>query len=307
MTAVVTIVVPTFRRPDSLERLLRSVLNDIEARDDVAIVVADNDVKQSAEETVKRLSDDFGRDIDYTVAPDPGVSNARNAGMARVNSRYVLFLDDDMEVRPNFVGPMLAASQSLNAAITFAPIEAVLPDGMEHMIDWIGPMFSRRIGGETRLIDEAMGTGGCLLDMDGLSLPSPIFDPALNEVGGEDDALFAAIFAQGGKSAWCSEVTALEHVPPHRSTLGYLWARQFAFGQTPSREAADRGLSGLLSVLKWMMVGAAQVGLHGLAFVGLKIANRPSAIGQFGRLAQGVGKIFWWDGLSPKFYGANAR
>lgn len=307
MTDRITIVIPTYKRPDSLERLLRSVLSDVEDMNTVDIVVADNDVTESARDTVSKLVEAYGRPINYTVAPEPGVSNARNAGMSRVSSRYVLFLDDDMEIEPGFVAPLLATSQTFKAAMTFAPIRAVLPDDLKHMTDWIGPMFSRQIGGDSRTIDEAMGTGGCLLDLKGITLPSPIFDPALNEVGGEDDALFASIFAQGGTSAWCADVTALEHVPPHRATVQYLWARQFAFGQTPSRYAADRGLSGVPSVLKWMCVGAAQSVLHGLAFLGLKLANKPSAFGQLGRLAQGVGKIFWWDGLSPKFYGSKAR
>ena len=307
MSTLVTIVVPTFRRPDSLKRLLLSILNDISARDDVTIVVADNDVAESARETVETIDKTHQAKIIYTVAPDPGVSNARNAAMAHVSSRYVLFLDDDMEVTPDFLGPLLDASRTLNAAMTFAPIKAVLPDDMENMTEWIAPLFSRQIGGDTRLIDEAMGTGGCLLDLDKFTLPSPVFDPAMNETGGEDDALFAAIFEQGGKSGWCANVTALEHVPPPRATEAYIWSRHFADGQTPARAAADRGLSGLPSILKWMAVGAVQTALHGAAFLFLKLVGKPEAVGQLGRFAQGVGKIFWWDGMSPKLYGANAR
>ena len=118
MSKLVTIVVPTFRRPDSLKRLLLSILNDISSRDDVTIVVADNDVAESARETVETIDKTHQAQLIYTVAPDPGVSNARNAGMAHVSSRYVLFLDDDMEITPNFLGPLLDASRTLNAAMT---------------------------------------------------------------------------------------------------------------------------------------------------------------------------------------------
>lgn len=56
-----------------------------------------------------------------------------------------------------------------------------------------------------------------------------------------------------------------------------------------------------------MAVGAVQTALHGAAFLFLKLVGKPEAVGQLGRFAQGVGKIFWWDGMSPKLYGANAR
>ena len=307
MSALVTIVVPTFRRPDSLKRLLLSILDDISAQDDVVIVVADNDVAESARETVETISKTHQTQIIYTVAPDPGVSNARNAGMQLVATRYVLFLDDDMEVVAPYLDPALKASTELGTSLTFIPAIAALPDGSEALSHWLAPLFSRVISGPTRIITETFGTGGCLVDLKGIELPNPVFDPAMNETGGEDDLFFRQIIRQGGKVGWCAEAKAWEHVPSHRATMRYLWVRHFAYGQTPSREAADRGIKGLLSMLKWMGVGVIQTIIRGTAFLILKIAGRPSSIGQFSKLAEGVGKIFWWDGMSPKLYGANAR
>ncbi len=304
---LLTILIPTFKRPKDLERLLLSVARDIEHRDDTVIVVADNDVARSAEETVRRMAEAHGLDIDYTVAPDPGVSNARNAGMARVRSRFVFFLDDDMSVLPGCTDTIMKTAEELGSTITFCTVQAALPEGMEPLTPWVGPLFSRECQGETRLIPGALGTGGCLLDLQGITLPSPVFDPAFNEVGGEDDAFFAAILKQGAKSGWCFEANALEHVPPHRATPRYMWRRHFAFGQTPARDAADRGLKGVPGVAKWMAVGGVQALVHGTACALLRLTGRPAYMGQWGRLAQGVGKMLWWDGLSPKLYGAQAK
>lgn len=304
---LVSIVIPTFKRPDSLARLLRSIIVDISGRSDTVIIVADNDVKRSAEKTVRDLSDKHSIDIDYTVAPDPGVSNARNAGMARVQSRYVLFLDDDMEVIPPYLDTVLKTSKTLGTALTFAPAVAALPSGSEPFERWLSPLFSRVFDGQTRVVQETLGTGGCLVDLQGITLPSPIFDPALNEVGGEDDAFFAEVISQGGTVGWCADTTAWEHVPPHRATLGYLWRRHFAFGQTPTRQAADRGVKGWLSIAKWTVIGAVQTLIHGGLYLAHSLLRHPSKIEHLGRLAQGLGKIFWWDGLSPRLYGSNAR
>lgn len=307
MSTLVTIVIPTFRRPESLKRLLLSILADISGRDDVKIVVADNDVGKSARETVEAIADAHKVEIHYTVAPDPGVSNARNAGMAHVSSRYVLFLDDDMEVVPPYLDTALKTSEELGTALTFMPAVAALPEGSEALAHWLVPLFSRVTSGPTRIITQTFGTGGCLVDLNGIDLPNPVFDPAMNETGGEDDLFFRQIIQQGGKVGYCADAKAWEHVPPHRATLNYLWVRHFAYGQTPSREAADRGLGGYLRTLIWMGVGVAQTVLHGAAYLILKLAGRPASIGQFSKMAEGLGKIFWWDGMSPKLYGANAR
>lgn len=304
---LITIVIPTFRRPDSLSRLLKSVLDDVKHRDDVRIVIADNDVNESARPTVSQVIKLTETPIVYKVAPNPGVSNARNVGMSDVKSQFVLFLDDDMEVVPPYLDPLMEAQASLKSTITFAPAIASLPDGKESWTQWLEPLFSRTFDGSTRIVTSTLGTGGCLIDLDGMSLPSPIFDPALNEVGGEDDAFFNHLIAQGGTVGWCADTKALEHVPPHRATRAYLWSRHFAFGQTPTRHAADQGPSGLFSIIKWMIVGLGQTVIYGAGFVFLSILGRPASIGFLGRLAQGVGKIFWWDTLSPRLYGNKAR
>ena len=303
-TTHISIVIPTFRRPDDLARLLASIHADIGTREDVAIIVADNDAAGSAREAVERFEAETGRAVDYAVAPEPGVSNARNNAMARVDSRFVLFLDDDMEVVPPYLDTLLATADRLGTTITFGASVAALPEASQAWAPWLAPLFSRVFDGQSRVVEDTLGTGGCLVDLQGIDLPSPVFDPALNEVGGEDDAFFAHIVAQGGRVGWCAEAHAWEHVPPHRATPSYLWKRHFAFGQTPSREAADRSPIG---VVAWMAVGAAQAALHAPLYLAKRLLGRPSHIGHLGRLAQGVGKVFWWDGLSPRLYGRKAR
>ena len=301
---MISIVIPTYKRPQDLARLLASIYADIGLREDVTIVVADNDARGSAYAAIEAFAARTGRTVDYAIEPDPGVSNARNNAMARVDSRYVLFLDDDMEVVPPYLDPLMETARALGTAITFAPAVASLPDGVERWSPWLSPLFSREFDGETRVVTDTLGTGGCLVDLQGLTLPSPVFDPALNEVGGEDDAFFNHIIALGGTVGWCAEAKAWEHVPPHRATPRYLWSRHFAFGQTPTREAADHAV---LGVVKWMGVGLVQTAVHAPLYAMHRLLGRPSAIGHLGRLAQGVGKIFWWDSLSPRLYGRKAR
>lgn len=307
--ASVSIAIPTYKRPDTLKRLLESIQADLSAsgRERVSIIVADNDPKRSAERCVLAFAGTVDCPVIYTHAPEPGVSNARNAAMAKVKSRYVMFLDDDMEVVTPYLDPIIATSQQLGTALTFAPAIAKLPKGTERLYRWLAPLFSRTLSGPTRLINETLGTGGCLVDLKGMTLPDPVFDPAMNETGGEDDVFFAAIIDQGGTVGWCADAKAWEHVPEHRATTHYLWRRHFAFGQTPTRDAAEHGLAGLPGVLKWMAVGGLQSLVHAPLYVALKVLSRPAQVHHLGRLAQGIGKIFWWDSISPRLYGQKAR
>ena len=304
MTPAISIVIPTYKRPTDLARLLGSIHADIGAREDVVLIVADNDAAGSARLAVEAFTRETGRAVDYAVESDPGVSNARNNAMARVATRYALFLDDDMEVVPPYLDTMMDTAARLATQITFGASVASLPDGVERWAPWLSPLFSRVFDGDSRVVTETLGTGGCLVDLHGFTLPQPVFDPALNEVGGEDDAFFNALIAQGARVGWCAEAKAWEHVPAHRATPRYLWSRHFAFGQTPSREAADRGVMG---VVKWMGVGAVQAAVHAPLYAALRLLGRPSHIGHLGRMAQGVGKVLWWDGLSPRLYGRKAK
>jgi succinoglycan biosynthesis protein ExoM len=165
------------------------------------------------------------------------------------------------------------------------------------------PLFSREDRGEDGLIERGIGTGNCLIDRMKVTLPTPVFNTALNQTGGEDDALFRELERQDINIAWTKSAITLEHVPASRATLKYVWRRNFAFGQTPTHEAFEKGISGWPRGIIWMCVGLAQTGISGLRYSLSKIRQRPESVYYLGRTAQGVGKIFWADKFSPKFYG----
>ena len=198
---------------------------------------------------------------------------------------------------------MMDAAQKFDAALVFGPVNAVMPDPEDPFLDHMRPLFSRESRGEDGLIERGVGTGNCFIDREKASLPSPTFDTSLNQTGGEDDALFRQLEKQGVRIAWTNAGITLEHVPEDRATLRYVWRRNFAFGQTPTHEAAQKGVTGLPRILLWMCIGAAQALVHGLQFGVAKLANRPKSVFYLGRMAQGVGKIFWADRWAPKFYG----
>jgi len=299
----ISIVIPTYKRPDDIIRALRSVETETVGDRPLEIIVADNDPKASAREAVASFMAASNANIHYIHVPEPGVSNARNGALAKAQGRYILFLDDDMEARAPWASSLIEAAEQYKATLVFGPVDAVMPEQNHALYDYMQPLFCRNPYSETGLIPEGVATGNCLLDRGQADLPSPVFDPAMNQSGGEDDALFRHLIAQGRQLAWTEDAKTFEHVPAHRATLRYVWRRNFAFGQSPTQEAADRGWRGVFGIVKWMGVGAVQTALYALRWIISRLRKRPEAVQHWGRLAQGVGKIFWSKRLSPKLYG----
>lgn len=298
-----SIIIPTYKRPDALARALASVESERVEGLDIEIVIADNDPKASAKDFVIGKIAESDANIIYIHVPEPGVSNARNSALGAARGRYILFLDDDMEACAPWAQAMFDASKKFEAALVFGPVNAVMSDPTDPFLEKMKPLFSRHSRGEDGLIDRGIGTGNCFIDRETAPLPTPVFDTSLNQTGGEDDALFRKLEDQGIRMAWTNAAVTLEHVPSSRATMGYVWRRNFAFGQAPTHEAADKGISGLPLILFWMAVGCAQTLIYGVRFAFTKLLRRPEAVFNLGRMAQGVGKVFWADRLSPKFYG----
>jgi len=181
-----------------------------------------------------------------------------------------------------------------------------MPSKDDPLNPFMEPFFARIADAPEGYITKCLGTGGCLLDLSLCNMPSPAFNPIHNETGGEDDALFHHLQNHGAKVAWASNAKSYEIVPASRATPKYMWKRNFAFGQGPTQEQADKGLRGGFGVLRWMMVGAMQFCVYGPMTLALKLAGKPKYIHYQNRTAQALGKVFWWNSFQQKLYGTSA-
>jgi len=303
----ISVIVPTYKRPDDVIRALKSVVNQNTQGRAYEIIVADNDPEASARDAIQAfIKTQPQTDIIYTHVPEPGVSNARNGAHKLQRGRFVIYLDDDMEAHKNWVCELVSASLKNDAEIVFGPVIAQMPDENNPLYEHMITLFSRTGDFENGYISKTFGTGGCLIDHGKAKLPSPLFDPTLNEVGGEDDAHFSHILKMGGRIAWTNQANAIEHIPTHRATASYIWKRNFAFGQGPTQNAADQGWRGAPQVLKWMVVGTLQAIIRLPIYAFEKFSGNPQYIHSYGLLSQAIGKIFWFSGFSPRLYGATS-
>lgn len=298
----VAVIIPTLRRPDSLARALRSLFAQQGVDDRIAeLVVADNDPQASAAATVQALRPDAPWPIVYRHAPTPGVATARNAGLAATDAPLIAFLDDDEAASPGWLAALLAAREATGADVVFGPITGRAPGAAAWLRPYLERFFGRAGPATTGLIEEPFGCGNSLM-LRRTALPGEApFSTAADDMGGEDDILFAGLRARGGRFGWAAEARVEEFAPPHRATLRYALARAFAYGQGPSQTAAAAG--DWLGVLRWMVIGAGQAVIWGALAGALFLAAHPRRADVLDRAARGLGKLFW-KGLEPRFYGA---
>ena len=301
--ADVAVIVPTLRRPESLERALRSLFGQTGVADRVAeIVVVDNDPFGSAAALTESLRAISPWALVYRHAPAPGVATARNAGLSATAAPLIAFLDDDEAAEPGWLAALLKAQQETGADAVFGPITGRAPGAEPWLEAYLERFFGRAGPERTGLITEPHGCGNSLM-LRATALPGPEpFDVAADQAGGEDDALFAALAARGGRFGWAADARVEEFAPAHRATLKYALARAFAYGQGPSQTAA--AAKNWPGVARWMLIGAAQAAVWGVGAAALTLIASPRRAELYDRTARGVGKMFWMKGLEPHFYGS---
>jgi glycosyltransferase involved in cell wall biosynthesis len=110
----VSVVIPTYKRSNTILRAVRSVLD--QTHRDLEIVVVDDNGAGTAEQLHTRSA--LGELIDdghvtYIVQPVNGGANAaRNAGVRQSSGKYVAFLDDDDEWMPQKLARQVAVMES---------------------------------------------------------------------------------------------------------------------------------------------------------------------------------------------------
>jgi hypothetical protein len=292
----VSVLIPTFRRPDSLLRAVRSVF----AQENVGpfeIVAIDNSPEGSAIATLKQLEREAPARFRWAHQPKPGVAQARNAALGLARGSLVAWLDDDQEACPLWLASLIGVRAQTGAQSVFGPVRARShsqtgnAEFFEQLYSRVGPpgsgVATRHYGIGNSLQPRAM------FDDD---LP---FDPRADQRGGEDDALFSSWAEAGAVFAWAAEASVIEHLGAERIHLRHGLKRAFAYGQGPCETAWGARKFALLA--RHMCVGAAQAIGYGAASALVLAGSTSRALALLDRAARGAGKVFWF--CEQRFYG----
>jgi GT2 family glycosyltransferase len=106
---LVSVIVPTHRRPVLLERLLRSLLAQDWPRDRLEIIVVHNATPDDTAARVARLAADSPVPIAYFATAFSGPGPSRQFGAQRARGAILAFIDDDCEATPGWIAAGAAA------------------------------------------------------------------------------------------------------------------------------------------------------------------------------------------------------
>lgn len=233
---VVVVGVLTYRRPDSLARLLPELVAQVDRLERgsacaARVLVVDNDPSGSARSLVEALQPR----VRYAHEPTPGIAVARARAVLEAHDADVLvFIDDDEEPRPGWLVQMVGTWRSHGRPAGVAG--RVLPVYPGEMDPWVaaGGFFTRR-SYPTGTRVPAASSANLLLDLALLRRLDLTFDSRLGLRGGEDTLLTRTLTARGHDLIWCNEAEVTNVIPPSRMSRRWVLRRAYSHGVVASR------------------------------------------------------------------------
>lgn len=119
--ATASIVICTRHRSQDLAMCLASIRDEIASGRECLVV--DNGPDAETEAVVRAHPR-----VRYVVESRPGLSRARNAGIAAASGDVVVFIDDDVRPEPGWIAPLLRRFEERDVAVVCG---LVLPDALE--------------------------------------------------------------------------------------------------------------------------------------------------------------------------------
>jgi glycosyltransferase involved in cell wall biosynthesis len=300
-----SIVIPSYRRPESLARTLAGCLNQQNVDSPCEIIVVDNDSAGSAEPVVARLAAQSAIPLRYVREPRPGISHARNTGVASATGRYLVFIDDDEEPNPGWLAAFLGTIRSSGADLAVGPVYPRFPASVEADA-YRRRRYTRDAAAPTgTVLRRWSGIGNTILDTARCFAGAEPFDPRFGLTGGEDTIFLSQIMRHGRKLVWCAEAAVWESVPAERLTARYLLTRAFRGGQGATYVCTVVNPPELLRALRMMVVGAAQLVIYGSAGLVLRLLRSDRWLPVMDKAAGGLGKVMWHPRLHFQLYRQN--
>jgi GT2 family glycosyltransferase len=240
-TETISVVVPTYRRPDALARALAGLTRQADPGAPWDVLVVDNDDSPGAEPVVAAAKDDFSVPIRLVREPRRGASCARNRGIAEAGGTIVAFLDDDVWPRGDWlrqlVVPLLEGRCEGVGGRVVLDTSRVLPGWFDQtwmsrclseFADWeeeteLGPRDYVLTASAAFRSEPLRATGG----LDELLGPRPGL-PMVN-----DDVALCRRFAEvGGTIRYVPDAVVLHELPEARLRRNYFVRRWYAKGRS---------------------------------------------------------------------------
>lgn len=245
----VTVAIPTYNRADFLRQTLAGLAAQEFPADRFEVLVIDNN---SPDHTAAVVAEFAGARPAprHLREPRQGLDHARNRAIAEARGEILLFGDDDILVRPDWIlqlaSPLLADAATRRIGAVGGEVIPVFPDGLPEWVrEWHAPLAFRPDAGPLDPRHSPMGAN--------LAFPAWVFRQlgpfhtaldrsAGNYFSGGDSEMVRRV-RQAGLEVWFSPGAAVRHqMPASRTTFRY--AARHAFDSARSRVIDRAGQPG---------------------------------------------------------------
>ena len=139
----ISIIIPTYKPGSYLKDCLESINNQTMDKKCFEVIIVLNGVIKPYIECIYNLTKMY--DFNSVVIPTetPGVSNARNLGLARTQGEYVCFIDDDDKISPSYLENLYSKATPNN--IVASNVKAFYNNSNKTENDYIASAYKKLI------------------------------------------------------------------------------------------------------------------------------------------------------------------
>lgn len=252
----VTLLVPTYRRPERLGRLLAAVARQ-EAPFTWELLVVDNDEQGSARSVVEEAPAPPGVPVRYVVEPALGAVHARNRGVREAAGHVIAMLDDDVVPQAGWLAAVSApvlAGEAVGAGGTVVLDPEVPRPGWFDERGMGGYLTAHALDVRRRPLadDEIVVTANAAFDREALQRIGG-FDARFGPRGrvqivADDAHLVRELMRAGGTVLWLPDAVVVHDLPPQRLSRRWLLRRAYWQGRSDwllwGTDHADRRFHG---------------------------------------------------------------
>jgi succinoglycan biosynthesis protein ExoM len=226
----ISVCICTFKRPDSLNRLLEHLAEQrTGGLFTYSLVVVDNDPQRSGEaicmEFVRRCPHPS---LTYCMQPEQSIALTRNKAIETANGDFIAFIDDDEFPVDNWLLELYRTCTSMQVAGVLGPVKRHFD---QQPPKWVlkGSFFERPTHPTGYLLGwPQTRTGNVLFRREILEAGVPPFRPQFR--GGSDVDFFRLRMDKGHRFVWCNDAVVYESIPPARWKRRYMLRRALLRG-----------------------------------------------------------------------------
>jgi glycosyltransferase involved in cell wall biosynthesis len=296
---MITVAICTHNNAALLAGTLDSLLSMTTPELDYEVLVVDNNSGDHTSQVVDAYGPRFGGKFRSTFEPQLGLSHARNRALKEARGDIVAFIDDDVEVAPDWLSAVEQAFRTHGASVVGGKSYLILPGPRPA---WLTPRLEAELSrldyGDETIVnteEDLFGLNFSVQRDQAIALGG--FDTTLGRSGqslasGEETEFLRRTRAAGGIPVYEPRAVVGHVVPPQRLTRRWFRRRALAAGKSRCRcdinAGTCRSVRAAIEDALRCAGSAARAQLSGRTATGTRFERRLAAIRAWGYLLERV-------------------